>query len=625
MRISKLSLTNFRSFKETQTIEFAPVTLLFGPNSVGKSTVLMALFYLQQILSKGQCDPASIDALGGKFVGGFKNLVNGKDINKSIKLKVEYDKGNAIGSTYTYLSDLIGEQVNIALSSPSSDAKKIAIEFEISWSMSQKTAYISNYKVWFDEIEIAEINSDAGLKQPMITALNYLHPLLLPEEHDDWLVDCFDNQVEIHNDLFDKVLELKGIYNPGHAEIADGEAPALESDEDASAFTDTCFVSEFHELLNSDRIPYQEFSNSNFMSVMTNSTLLHAPIGIKGHVGALPTLGQVLKSSLSVDDEQLGAVVGEILSDVIVAPLDNLLVLLNESLCIGPLRHIPDANYLQNPYPSQADWYDGKACWDELLKADLMRDTSVNTWLNDKDKLNLGYKIVYKVEDVESRYISPSVDFKDVKDMIAMKDAVGEQLSFTVSKENLDVNPDTKQTSLESDFLDELRQRSDFHSNLYIGQNINKEVNTSLWDCHNNIEISASDIGVGVSQLLPLVVASQLTNRGIIACEQPELHVHPRVQVAIGDLLTQANSKANFLIETHSEHLILRLLRRVRETSDNELPEGKLPVTPEDISVVFLSNSDNGVKSKRIDVTADGDFTEDWPGGFFDERDEELF
>ena len=69
MRITKLSLTNFKSFKETQTIEFAPVTLLFGPNSVGKSTVLIALFYLQQILDKGQCDPQRIDALGGKLVG----------------------------------------------------------------------------------------------------------------------------------------------------------------------------------------------------------------------------------------------------------------------------------------------------------------------------------------------------------------------------------------------------------------------------------------------------------------------------------------------------------------------------------------------------------------------------
>jgi AAA15 family ATPase/GTPase len=578
MIITKLSLTNFRSFKETQTIEFAPVTLLFGPNSVGKSTVLMALFYLQQILSKGQCDPASIDALGGKFVGGFKNLVNGKDINKNIKLKVEYDKGNAIGSTYTYLSDLIGEQVNIALNSPSSEAKKIAVEFEISWSISQKAAFISNYKVWFDEIEIVEINSDTGLKQPMITALNYLHPLLLPEGHDDWLVDCFDNQVEIHNDLFDKVLELKGIYNPGHAEIADGETPALENDEDASVFTDSCYVSEFHELLNASRIPFQEFNNSNFMSLMDNSTLLHAPIGIKGAVGALPVIGQPIKSSLSMDDEKLNAVIGEILSDVIVAPLDNLLALLNDSLCIGPLRHIPDENYQENPYPSQADWYDGKACWDTLVQPKSSRDIAINNWLMDSDKLNLGYKLVNQIDSVDSLYFSPHV----VELSNASKD------EFTEIKTV-------------------------------------KNAKLALWDTQNKMQVSASEVGVGISQLLPLVVASQVSNKGIIACEQPELHVHPKVQVAIGDLLTQSNSKASFLIETHSEHLILRLLRRVRETTENELPEGKSPVNPEDISVVFLSNSENGVEAKRIDVTADGDFSEDWPGGFFDERDEELF
>ncbi|MBW3812766.1 AAA family ATPase, partial [Aeromonas hydrophila] len=62
MRITSLELTNFRSFQATQRIEFAPVTLLFGPNSVGKSTVLMALFYLQQILEKGHCDPMRLDA-----------------------------------------------------------------------------------------------------------------------------------------------------------------------------------------------------------------------------------------------------------------------------------------------------------------------------------------------------------------------------------------------------------------------------------------------------------------------------------------------------------------------------------------------------------------------------------
>ncbi|WP_179213516.1 AAA family ATPase [Pseudomonas aeruginosa] len=80
MRITEIALTNFRSFQVTQSIALAPVTLLFGPNSVGKSSVLMALFYIQQMLEKGQCDPQRIDALGEKHVGGFKSLVNGRDM-----------------------------------------------------------------------------------------------------------------------------------------------------------------------------------------------------------------------------------------------------------------------------------------------------------------------------------------------------------------------------------------------------------------------------------------------------------------------------------------------------------------------------------------------------------------
>ena len=81
MRITEIALTNFRSFQATQSIALAPVTLMFGPNSVGKSSVLQALFYLQQILGKGHCDPQRIDVLGEKHIGGFASLVNGGDLN----------------------------------------------------------------------------------------------------------------------------------------------------------------------------------------------------------------------------------------------------------------------------------------------------------------------------------------------------------------------------------------------------------------------------------------------------------------------------------------------------------------------------------------------------------------
>ena len=85
MRITRISLTNFRSFKDTQSINVAPVTLLFGPNSVGKSSVLMALAYVQQILKKGHCNPQKLDALGDKTIGGFRALVHGQDLKKTIR------------------------------------------------------------------------------------------------------------------------------------------------------------------------------------------------------------------------------------------------------------------------------------------------------------------------------------------------------------------------------------------------------------------------------------------------------------------------------------------------------------------------------------------------------------
>ena len=165
----------------------------------------------------------------------------------------------------------------------------------------------------------------------------------------------------------------------------------------------------------------------------------------------------------------------------------------------------------------------------------------------------------------------------------------------------------------------------DFHSKLYVGVELNKGSSVSLWDIRNQISVSSSDIGVGVSQLLPLVVASQSDKKGIIACEQPELHVHPRVQVAIGDLLSQNCEDKQFLIETHSEHLILRILRRIRETCDEELSKGMTPVQPTEISIVYLEPNEQGVASRRLRIDKDGEFIDRWPHGFFAERAEELF
>jgi predicted ATPase len=111
--------------------------------------------------------------------------------------------------------------------------------------------------------------------------------------------------------------------------------------------------------------------------------------------------------------------------------------------------------------------------------------------------------------------------------------------------------------------------------------------------------------------------------------EQPEIHVHPAVQVELGDLfidvVTREGSRRMLLVETHSEHLILRLLRRIRETTDKELPENAPTFFRDKLSVVHVENLPDGVRIQRLRVDEHGEFTDRWPHGFFEERADELF
>lgn len=588
MRITKLSLTNFKSFKQTQTVKFAPVTLLFGPNSVGKSTVLMALAYLQQILQKSQCNPQRLDVLGGKFVGGFKNLVHGRDLSESIKIAVEFEKGNFIGQTYSDVLDLLAYDLDFYHNSPS-EYRTAKIEFEVSWSKALNTAYVSSYQIWLNDKFVALLTSDSGLKQPIIENINFLHPLLLQNNHEDFIEEQFDNGFEMHQAFEEDALEIKGYEVPTDREISKGADWPPEESEHWPVFNSTSFVSQLHELITDSRLT-SEHTEDKPLVESEGQGYFHVPLSYKGSTGAIPVLNRVIETSLILDEAPMNTMIHEVLSDATVAPLDDLLALLESSLSIGPLRNIPDATFQPNPYPQQSDWHNGIAAWDVLAQADVELLRKVDSWISSEDHLDLGYGIALKVE-------KQFAEFKKVSS-IDSHEKVEKQLESMIVEDTF--QKETKFT------FDEKNTHYEY----------------ALWDADNHIDVRPSDVGVGVSQLMPLVVAALSRDKGLVAVEQPELHVHPRIQVAIGDLLTQLDNAASFLIETHSEHLILRLLRRVRETHFNENPLEK-KITAEDISVVYLNPSDNGVKVIHYDITEDGDFTKDWPQGFFEERYEE--
>jgi predicted ATPase len=155
----------------------------------------------------------------------------------------------------------------------------------------------------------------------------------------------------------------------------------------------------------------------------------------------------------------------------------------------------------------------------------------------------------------------------------------------------------------------------------------------ALRDFGKGVVVAPSDVGVGISQMVPVVVGCLRDNPGVLAIEQPELHVHPAIQVGLGDLFIRASQPAEgyptpiktLLVETHSEHIMLRLLRRIRESSTDELPPGLIPLRADDVAVTYVESSDDGVRFRPLKVSSDGDFLDQWPKGFFEERAEELF
>jgi hypothetical protein len=138
------------------------------------------------------------------------------------------------------------------------------------------------------------------------------------------------------------------------------------------------------------------------------------------------------------------------------------------------------------------------------------------------------------------------------------------------------------------------------------------------------------DVGSGIGYLLPVLCTILRPLGGIgpsvFSVQQPELHIHPALQAAMGDVFIEASAEdRQILIETHSEHLLLRILKRIRQTHLQAAIAPELKINADDVCVLYFDPSPDGTTSvKRLRITEDGEFMDRWPRGFFAERDQEL-
>ena len=137
--------------------------------------------------------------------------------------------------------------------------------------------------------------------------------------------------------------------------------------------------------------------------------------------------------------------------------------------------------------------------------------------------------------------------------------------------------------------------------------------------------LSFNQVGSGISYVLPVLTALWGAERSLI--EQPELHLHPAAQCEMGDAVIRAFNRGRFsIIETHSEHLLLRVLKRIRQTSEQKAEDLELQCPPEAVVVLYFAPmADGTTQVNRLRVTRGGDFMDRWPDGFFEERSRELF
>lgn len=104
----------------------------------------------------------------------------------------------------------------------------------------------------------------------------------------------------------------------------------------------------------------------------------------------------------------------------------------------------------------------------------------------------------------------------------------------------------------------------------------------------NGIDTSLSDVGFGISQFLPIIVADlQLPKSSTLYIAQPEIHLHPSVQSSFGDyLVSQVNEESkNYVVETHSEYLLNKIRLAIVKNEINE----------EDVKVLFVDSIDSSI------------------------------
>jgi predicted ATPase len=481
--LDRLTIENLKGFGPRQEAELAPLTLIYGPNSGGKSTLIQALLLLKQTLAaSGELPPRLVTAGPHTNVGAFAAAIHRQDVARTMRIGITY---NDRGGEYRHF---MGAQQYLE----SLDARKerVTVEFAYRW------------RAW-ERIGCQEgVTLGVGDRLPECA--------FAADEHLDKLL------------LSDPAARLAWI---GH-ELEERSAAELgerwRKDRGRSAVGHN--VDPLREL---EEIRPQFDASAHFPGMMSWSV---APdMAFAGYDEARLNYWDRIEDTWWNWAEYYGRVLRRVMDEV---------------AYLGPLRRAPERYHVEARDGEDGVGSEGQHTW-QVLARDVQALSRVNGWL---ERHQIPY--VLTIERLEERAFS---------DLLLVQ----------------------------------------------------------LTDRRNGAAVSPRDVGFGVSQVLPLVVAASGLHQGTLCIEQPELHLHPRLQAELADMFIECTRSESdrpsgqVLIETHSEALMLRVQRRIRQ--------GVLK--PEDVSVLYVDpECGTATTVKRLRLDRLGRFIDEWPGGFFEER-----
>ncbi len=547
--LKSLELENFKAFGRRTRVPLAPITLIFGENSAGKSSILQSLHLLKQTVESRDDNVLLLprDQNGIVDLGGFNEMVFDHDTNRSLSIRLDANSDGVKCQGWNDLEDIFG-------CSPGD----IGLEFVFFRPDPQAEVCLQRIKCFSSvvgDMPLAIYDSEQPLESQKCDdygdTRRDLRCTYITSDRDFWEEEykfrrqysdrlseyCKDVAEDLKADLRLDMEEGEE-FPPFMKTVIDMKESAVEFYD--RAFTLEDFVSYMKSLYTGDLAGLRA---EQFLPRYTGKDCFEDPVlgidmeRVADRYNPLSEYKETLEVKECAERREVPIKFGGIIKEH-----------LHSIFPMGPTRQAPERYYIFSGTSPQDVGYQGSSM-PEFLFSHPEHLEKVNKWLVDDDKLDMGYKL-------EAR-------------------SVGER------------NKDLFELRL----LDTRRNEPD-------------------------VDVGLPDVGYGISQLLPFIVQALTTEGQIISIEQPEVHIHPRLQADLGDLLAESAKEHNnqLLIETHSEHLVLRLQRLIRHDE----------LSPEDVSVLYVSRTENGSRVDRLRLDEDGFFADEWPGGFFPERLDEL-